>query len=265
MARAFPLLMRRIAQTPRIARNFPAVYLALAAGEFQRTSKPLTFKLRNGLVVSTPNTPGARVPVYELFAEDTYRMDELVAGLPADFVALDIGAQVGCFSLMLNHVRPDARIFAFEASEHTTRWLRENVKRNGRTDAIQVHHAAVSRDRGTIEFLDNASGSGLNGLTSPAGRAQLSKVPAVTFSDAIEAAGGRVDLVKIDTEGAEFDIILGSKPQDWASVSRVVIEYHRVEGRNWFELKEFFAAAGLQQVREDSVVPGWGAVWLTRG
>lgn len=264
MARAFSLLVRRVGQTPKIAKNFPRIYADLASTGFRPASKPLTFELRNGLVVSTPNTPGARVPVYELFAEDAYHIDELVAGLPDDLVVLDIGAQVGCFSLALSLARPNARIYSFEASEHTTQWLRQNVERNHRSDRIVVTHAAVTKERGTLRFLDNAAGSALNGLTSTSTESQYVDVPAITFADAVESAGGRVDLVKIDTEGAEYDIILNSKPEDWASVKRIVIEYHKVEGRQWAELREFFETAGLRQVREESVVPGWGAVWLDR-
>ena len=62
-------------------------------------------------------------------------------------------------------------------------------------------------------------------------------MPCIRFEDAVVEAGGRVDVVKIDTEGAEYDFVLASDPAAWASVQRVVMEYHDVPGHGWTELE----------------------------
>ena len=118
-------------------------------------------------------------------------------------------------------------------------------------------------ERGTLEFADNVHGSALNGLTAPEGAATV-QVEAITFADAVAASGGRVDVVKIDTEGAEYDIVLGSKPADWDGVRRVVLEYHDVPGHGWAELEAFFAEAGLETVRHEPATAAHGTAWLRR-
>jgi Methyltransferase FkbM domain len=137
------------------------------------------------------------------------------------------------------------------------------MEMNGFTDRVTVNNTAVASSSGTLQFADNAGGSGLNGLTAPEGTPTI-EVPCVTFAEALARAGGPVDVVKIDTEGAEYDIILGSDPSDWASVQRLVMEYHPVDGHSWDELRTFLSKAGLEVVHHEPVDERLGTVWLSR-
>ena len=263
MNRPPQLAARRIGQTLTAFRNGPKLLFDLVASKTPFASSELVFKTRDGVVISCPNVAGARVPVYELFAEDAYRFNELAGDLPADFTALDIGGQIGCFSVALAKAFPQARINTYEASPSTAIYTRRNVTNNGLSDRVTVHNTAMSDHVGTLEFTDNGQGSGLNGLTAPEG-SQTIEVECTTFAEAVKAAGGKVDLVKIDTEGAEYSIILPSDPSDWATVQSVVMEYHPLHGHSWDELKDFFTKAGLEEVRHDRVDVGLGTVWLKR-
>ena len=88
-------------------------------------------------------------------------------------------------------------------------------------------------------------------------------MPAITFDDAVASAPAPVDVVKIDCEGGEYDLVLGSSPESWARVQRVVIEFHPVPGHDWDELRERFEAVGLH-VQQESTLGGYGCVWLSR-
>lgn len=269
MIRTRQLAARRVRQTLRFP-NGPRVLFDLASSKAPWGREELLFRLPDGGEIHCPNQPGARVPVYEVFSEDAYRLDELLTGLPDDLVALDIGGHIGCFSVALARAVPGARVHAYEASPSTARWLARNVAANALGDRVTVHQEAVSGERGTLEFADNAHGSSLNGLTAPAGSTTQVQVPAVTVADAIEAAGGRVDLVKIDTEGAEYGMLEATTPDQWRDVQRVVMEYHDVPGQGWPQLEALFGAAGLRVVRHepltdaDGEVYPQGTVWLAR-
>ena len=249
---------RRVRQTLRAFENGPSVLVDMA-----RHADELTFRFDGGRTISLPNVPGARVPVYEILAEDAYRLDWFTADLPAEFGVLDIGGHVGCFSVALAALRPGARVWTFEASPSTAAYTQRNVDQNGFADRVTVQNVAVSSTAGTLEFADNGGGSGLNGITSPAGSARIS-VPAITFEDAKAMADLPIRLVKIDTEGAEYDIVLGSTPEQWQDVQRVVLEYHDVPGHGWSELESFFAAAGLTEVAREDTTDRLGTVWLSR-
>lgn len=250
---------RRVRQTLTAFDNGPGVLLDMA-----RRSDELTFRFGDRYAISLPNVPGARVPVYEIVAEDAYRLDWFTRDLPAEYGVLDIGGHIGCFSVALAILRSGAKIWAFEASPSTAAFTQRNVDQNGLTDQITVENVAVSSSAGTLEFADNGAASGLNGITSPGGASMIS-VPAITFAEAKKLSDQPIRLVKIDTEGAEYDIVLGSDPKDWSDVERVVLEFHDVPGHGWSELEAFFTEAGLSVVFREDITERLGSVWLSRG
>ncbi|WP_344328447.1 FkbM family methyltransferase [Aeromicrobium halocynthiae] len=253
-------MARRARQSFTHFENGPRILAGLLRGG------EMTLRTRTGTTLHVPNVPGARFPVFEVHADDVYRLHELLDGLTPDAVALDIGAHIGSFSTAVCSALPDAVVHAFEASPSTADWLERNVAANGLEGRLHVHRSAVSDHVGTIELVDNGLASAHNGLTAPDGLGGVVEVPCVSFADAHAAAGGRVDLVKSDAEGAEYGFILDSDPALWRTVQRVVMEYHPVAGHSLDELVEFLAAAGLELARHEpsSETPGLGNAWFRR-
>lgn len=255
--------LRRVRQTFEFA-NGASVLASLASARTPWKREELTFRTKGGTTVACPNVAGARLAVYEHFVEDSYRIGELTAGLRDDFVVLDVGAQVGAFALAITAAVPNASVHAYEASPATAAWLQRNVDANGRGDRIRVHASAIADHVGSLEFADLGGASVHNGITAPEG-ATLVQVPCTTFAEAMTVAGGQVEILKMDAEGAEYDSILSSDPAIWSSVQRVVMEYHPVAGHSWSELEDFFAGVGLGLVRDQPEDrPGLGLAWLAR-
>lgn len=259
MNRSPALAARRLFQTVSTFENGPRVLW-----DITRRTDVLEVRTKGGLTITCPNVPGARVPLYELFAEDTYRIRALTTGLPADLVALDVGGHIGCFSTALAQAVPGATVHTFEASPATAGFLQRNITANHLDDRVHPHFTALSDHHGTLRFAASSVASGLNGVTNPDGDAHVVDVPCITFAEAVAAAGGHVDLVKMDVEGSEYEIVLGSTPQDWATVQRVAIEFHGVPGRHWHELRAFFASAGLALTASDFGSEGYGMLWFNR-
>jgi FkbM family methyltransferase len=218
------------------------------------------------VTITCPNVPGARVPVYEIFAEDCYQVDSFLAPL-ADrpIKVIDIGAHVGAFACQLAATMPAASIYCFEPSATTADYLRRNIEANGFADRVFVEVAAVSDTSGWGTLADNGAGSALNGLVSDdASDSAATKVATTTFDDVVAAIGAPVDVVKIDCEGGEYDAVLGSSPASWAGVSRVVLEYHPHPKYGWPQLRDWFAEQGLEPIRESASSAEQGAAWLIR-
>ncbi|MDT4927839.1 MAG: hypothetical protein QOF92_706 [Pseudonocardiales bacterium] len=256
---------RRLVQTPKAFVNWPQILRDMTLGRGGRGPAELTFRTRSGLLINTPNRPGARVPVYEIFADDSYRFEWFLGPLlQRPIQVLDIGAHVGTFSCRLTQLHPQARVQAFEPSTTTAEFLRRNVEQNHVNDRVQVFESALAGSTGVAMFDDNGAGSGLNGLVAAGHSTGVGvEVHTIAFDDAVADAPAPVDVVKIDCEGGEYDLVLGSKPESWANVQRVVIEHHPVPGHAWPELRDYFAAAGLtvQDIDEAGV---HGCVWLSR-
>lgn len=260
---------RRLLQTPTTFTNWPEVLKGMALGRAGKGPDTLTFRTRSGMHIDTPNRPGARVPVYEVFADDTYRMEWFLGPLlRRPITVVDIGGHVGTFTCRLTQLHRDATVTAFEPSATTSDYLRRNVTNNGVADRVTVVQAALTAESGTAIFDDNGAGSGLNGLMSAreVGTGVATEVDAVSFADAVGKAGGpegKVDVIKIDCEGGEYDLVLTSKPDSWQDVQRVVIEHHPVTGHSWSELRDFFAGVGLV-VQDEDFAGEHGCVWLSR-
>jgi FkbM family methyltransferase len=256
---------RRFVQTPLTFRNWPQVMRDMALGRRGRGPAKLTFLTRSGLRIETPNVPGARVPVYEIFAEDCYRLEWFLGPLlDRPIQVVDIGGHVGTFACRLTQLHPKATVLSCEPSAATAACLRRNAELNGVGDRVTVFERAVAATTGRAIFHDNGGGSGLNGLAA-VGHASgpATEVMTMAFDEVVAAAPAPVDVIKIDCEGAEYDLVLGSSPGSWESVQRVVIEFHPVEGHGWPELRDFFARVGL--VEQDKVSwEGYGCVWLSR-
>jgi FkbM family methyltransferase len=260
---------RRLVQTPRTFANWPSVLADLARQPLGKGPAELTFRTRDGVTITCPNRPGARVPVYEIFAEDCYQLEPFLGSLLARPVQIiDVGGHIGTFACRVTKLHPEAAVMSFEPSATTASYLRRNVAQNGVADRVEVFEAALSSASGTATFVDNGAGSGMNGLRSAdhasgAATGDNTEVQTISFDDAVAKAPAPVDVVKIDCEGGEYDLVLGSKPESWASVQRVVIEFHPVTGHSWKELRAYFEELGLQ-VQQESHFEGYGCVWLSR-
>jgi FkbM family methyltransferase len=260
---------KRVAQTPRAFSNWPTVLSELALGAIGRGPEVLTFTTRNGQRISCPNRPGARVPIYEVFAEDCYRLRWFLGPLlDAPLQVIDIGGHVGTFACELARVHPQVSIQSFEPSPHTSEFFRRNIAQNSLGARLAVFQQAVAGTAGFAEFDDNGAGSGMNSLVrggSDNGAAQGTvRVETTTFDDVVAAAPAPIGLVKIDCEGGEYDLVYASSPESWASVQRLVLEYHEVTGQTWEQLRDWFAGVGLTVVRQEAATTHLGTAWLSR-
>ncbi len=271
---------KRVWQTPRTFSNWPDVLAGMAREAVGRGPETLTFTTRDGLVMECPNHPGARVPIYEVFAEDCYHFSWFLGSMAGEpLQVIDVGGQIGTFTCSLAQREPKATINAYEPSPASAAVLRRNVDRNSFGNRITVVEAALSDSIGTAEFDDNASGSGHNSLLNEQGdrmaiipdatttfdsaRATVT-VATTTWDAVISALPEPPNVVKIDCEGAEYDLVGASSPENWAAVQRLVIEYHPVAGHKWKDLRAWFDNVGLSVQLEENLGEELGVAWLSR-
>ena len=83
----------------------------------------------------------------------------------------------------------------------------------------------------------------------------------IPLQEAINRIGGQVDLLKIDCEGAEWDIF--RNPEPFKNIKSIRMEYHLTEGRSIEDVKEVINKLGftLEHLEENS---GFGIVWFSR-
>jgi len=132
---------------------------------------------------------------------------------------VDVGAHVGYFSLLAAAlVGPRGRVIAFEPDAENHRSLLHNVSLNGCANVACVNTAVGERD-GEAEFFENLDNDGGHALWNPGlhpfnarskARQQSRRLPIQTLDGALDGLGVRsVRAVKIDTEGAELQVLRG--------------------------------------------------------
>lgn len=122
---------------------------------------------------------------------------------------LDIGANIGAFTILAAKRFPNAKVIAVEPAPSNFKQLQENVHRNGLTN-IELRQCAVGKEYGqAILFLDEKRDSAHSLLKDlgHGGREKSVSVPLVPLSEF-----GKVDAMKIDCEGSELEILNNATP-----------------------------------------------------
>ena len=140
--------------------------------------------------------------------EVTRLLDRLVR--PGD-VCLDVGASVGVHALLMAfRAGPAGRVIACEPQPELAARIRANVALNRLTNVTVVESAISDRD-GTTTFYTYQEGEfarALSGLTKADGASRALEVRTLSGAGlAAEVALDRLDLIKIDAEGADAVIL----------------------------------------------------------
>jgi FkbM family methyltransferase len=212
------------------------------------------FRLSNGHILTAP----PEIPFREMFSE----VIESGCYLPsAEFrigagdTVLDIGANVGLFSIWVSLNVPSARVFAFEAASDNFLALAENVRSN-RLIGISPHHYAVSDGSSDRMTLYRGVHGGIHSIrpeyrnwpSSAKGARKTEKVRTITLARILQRFKIQsVDFVKLDCEGAEYEILFSAPRPTLSRIRKIVGEYHDLSAkRHGGVLKEFLIRNGFQ-------------------
>ena len=156
---------------------------------------------------------------------DLFGLDELIifafywANRDLYRKSADIGANLGLHSILMG--KCGWKVTAYEPDpDHATRLL-HNLKLNN-SATVTLAQAAVSDKSGTLEFvrvLGNTTSSHLAGAKDNA-YGELKKFPVTV--EAIAGIMEVVDFVKMDAEGQEKIIILGTETKHWRNTDMIV-------------------------------------------
>jgi FkbM family methyltransferase len=129
-------------------------------------------------------------------------------------VIFDVGANVGFYSLhWASRLAPGGTIHAFEPVPSTFAWLRRNVALNNLEGVIQANNFGLSTEPKSLSiFLPKFSGSGAASMKNlhPDEASVQVEAQVDTLDRHFSASGlNRLDLIKIDVEGAELFVLQG--------------------------------------------------------
>ncbi|MBF0361105.1 MAG: FkbM family methyltransferase [Oligoflexia bacterium] len=147
-------------------------------------------------------------------------------------VVIDIGSHLGYFSVLTSKlVHDDGKVFSFEPTSATNKMQKKVIKMN-KCKNIELKQAVVGKVAGKTkfyEFEDNVSvaNSLVDFSSDEDGKKKCIEYDLVSIdSFVVEQKLTKLDLIKIDAEGAEIDILLGGKSAFQRFRPRVAIDVH---------------------------------------
>jgi len=125
------------------------------------------------------------------------------------FITLDVGANIGVYALMAaKKVGSEGKVIAVEPESENCKLLMKNVRVNKHKNIVPIKGALSSFEGKSQLYLSAYSGK--HSLVVKGSR-QV-EVPVTTTTKLLNKLDvAKVDLMKIDTEGAEIEVLKGSR------------------------------------------------------
>lgn len=182
----------------------------------------------------------------------------------AGWAVVDVGANVGIFAVQ--QALRGARVYAFEPNPDCYRRLTWTVDANKLSDSITTYNLAIGAAQG-IGAMVVERGFTLGGMIQPQEAANLTDqiaIPITSLDEVIPTLDVvRIDLLKVDTEGAEVAVLRGAQ-RTLGIVDRVIMEYHSHDLSR--QVKALLHEQGFVLVRQDDHDPvvGRGILYARR-
>lgn len=136
--------------------------------------------------------------------QDKEGLDFIKKHLDRDSIAIDIGANIGYYSLFMSDYCK--KVYAFEPSSHAYALLCRNIKINNLEDKIVPLQLGVSNRAGMAKLYLHPHGAPSNTLTPTGNRHETIKI---TTLDEYFRERNDIKFIKCDVEGYEEEVLLG--------------------------------------------------------
>ncbi len=128
---------------------------------------------------------------------------------------LDIGAHIGLFSVVAAKITGNnGKVYAFEPAPATNALLQQTIRINKLENTIEGRNEAMGKENGkTVFFISDVVGDNSNSLVSYKVDRELKGIDITVMSIdsfAKEKNIKKINFIKIDVEGAEYDTIRGA-------------------------------------------------------
>ncbi|HQL92865.1 MAG TPA: FkbM family methyltransferase, partial [Anaerolineaceae bacterium] len=150
--------------------------------------------------------------------------------IQANWTIVDIGASIGEFCVEAAMQAPEGRVIAFEPNPGSINILRQNVRVNSLKN-VDSYNVGIWKEKGEIT-LEIKHDESIQARTLDCDKdagpdSRRTSIPVLSLSEMMKLIDAdKIDLLKIDTEGTEFEILMSQPAEVLARIERMILEVH---------------------------------------
>lgn len=178
---------------------------------------------------------------------------------------VDIGANIGTFSIYCNSISNKNRIIALEPSPATFKQLKKNLCVND-VENVEAHQVAIFSKPGILKLYDNVM-SGQRSLFSSKNNRHYTEVTTTTLERIMRKHKiKKIDFLKMDCEGSEYEILSSLKSSTYRKIDSIALEYHELKrGQNKIILVDILEKNGFKvEIKPHTIEKNIGYIWASK-
>ena len=181
---------------------------------------------------------------------ETWKTDSYINeafNIKKDDVVVDIGANIGAFSILAAKNASNGKVFAYEPNKKNYSLLLKNKSLNNLHNLL-VLNLAVAGEKGHVDLFISKLNEGAHSIYDADSKKSV-KVKSIRLRDIFAMNNlKKINYLKIDAEGAEYDILLNTPAEIIRKVDKIVLEYHDYlnHGHDYKDLKEYLEGNGFK-------------------
>jgi FkbM family methyltransferase len=143
---------------------------------------------------------------------ERFEVELLAERLRPGGVLVDVGANVGLYSIQLARRVERLKVLAFEPVAATYETLRRNLVKNGADARVDARRLALGERRGAVRMTTRLqAGNFMVEEGASAASEAVEGVEVRRLDDVLAEVGSPVDAIKCDVEGAELGVLRGGE------------------------------------------------------
>lgn len=188
--------------------------------------------------------------------EIEHNYDEYLNKINKPKIIIDVGANIGCFSIQCAKMFEKSKIYAYEPFKNTYELCKKNISLNN-INNVKTYCLGVTKSSGKVEMGIYEGMFEANSINNIWGNPTKSVIIKTISLQKIFLNNNLkyCDLLKLDCEGSEYEILFNLRTKDFVKIGNIVMEYHLgreeeltklLENNNFVvEIKKFTNKSGL--------------------
>jgi FkbM family methyltransferase len=138
-------------------------------------------------------------------------------------IVIDVGAHIGLFTIYASQFCKTGKIFSFEPVKENFEILTENIKNNNISNAIIFNKAVLDKKQILKIYLNDDESAHSCYKEGP----NFIEVESISLKEVMDSNNISIcNFLKLDCEGAEYEILNALPDEYFSKIMKIVLEYH---------------------------------------